>query len=98
MFVFIIFFIDFKRYGRIAEMTDKLQRIARVLGHMCNLFAALLLFPVTRNSIWVEIIGIPYERAVKYPLSFNFYIYIYINIHIYLYLFDEILDITDGQD
>lgn len=53
-------------YGRIAQITDTLERLARVLGHMCNYFAAVLLFPITRNSIWVEILGIPFERAVKY--------------------------------
>eukprot|EP00026_Physarum_polycephalum_P001242 Phypoly_transcript_01243.p1 GENE.Phypoly_transcript_01243~~Phypoly_transcript_01243.p1 ORF type:complete len:1110 (+),score=123.04 Phypoly_transcript_01243:179-3508(+) len=53
-------------YSRIAQMPTTLERLARVFGHMTNLFSALLLFPITRNSIWVEILGIPFERAVKY--------------------------------
>ena len=38
-----------------------------IMKDMTNLFSALLLFPVSRNSIWVEILGIPFERAIKYP-------------------------------
>jgi len=47
-------------------MPDTLERLARVMGHMTNLFASLLLFPVTRNSMWVELVGIPFERAITY--------------------------------
>lgn len=53
-------------YSRIAQIATFTERLARAFGHMANLFAALLLLPVTRNSMWVEIIGIPFERAVKY--------------------------------
>lgn len=56
----------FSGYGRIAHIVDTLERLARVMGHMTNLFASLLLFPVTRNSIWVELLGIPFERAIQY--------------------------------
>jgi hypothetical protein len=35
---------------------------ARVTGHICSLSMALLLLPVTKNSIWESSLGIPFER------------------------------------
>lgn len=60
------FWFWYSGYQRIADIPYTLERLARALGHMTNLFAALLLFPVTRNSMWVEILGIPFERAIQY--------------------------------
>ena len=37
---------------------------ARVLGQLSNLILGLLLLPVSRNSIWTHIFGIPWEAAI----------------------------------
>ena len=36
------------------------------MGRLIEPNAALLLLPVARNSIWVVVFGIPFERALKY--------------------------------
>src|SRR5687767_3173500 len=36
------------------------------MGHVNELTMALLILPVTRNSVWFLLFGVPYERAIKY--------------------------------
>eukprot|EP01027_Heterolobosea_sp_BB2_P015731 GEZU01022504.1.p1 GENE.GEZU01022504.1~~GEZU01022504.1.p1 ORF type:complete len:332 (-),score=13.90 GEZU01022504.1:360-1355(-) len=52
--------------SRNMEKKGKANVIARYIGHFINLHFGLLLLPVTRNSIWVRMIGLPFERAIKY--------------------------------
>jgi hypothetical protein len=45
---------------------DPVERAARVMGH-CNEFnLGLLILPVTRNSVWCLLFGVPFERAIRY--------------------------------
>ena len=53
------------KYTRIQGL-ELSERAARGLGHVANLSMSLLLFPVTRNSIWEHVFGVPFERAIKY--------------------------------
>jgi predicted ferric reductase len=39
---------------------------ARVFGHFSNLSFSLLLLPAARNSMWVSVFGMPFDRAIKY--------------------------------
>lgn len=55
--------------GTCATAPDKhgqVQVAARVSGHLTSLFVALLLLPVARNSLWESLLGISFERALKY--------------------------------
>ena len=38
---------------------------ARLFGHLSNLLSALLLLPVSRTGLWVDIFAVPYDRAIK---------------------------------
>ena len=48
--------------------TASLHIWARVLGHMTSLSCSLLLLPATKNSAWFAVLGVPFERALKYLL------------------------------
>jgi hypothetical protein len=39
---------------------------ARVVGHLAALMFSFVLLPVSRTGLWVDIFGVPYERALKY--------------------------------
>lgn len=39
---------------------------ARVMGHLSSLMFSFVLLPVTRTGLWVDIFGVPYERALKF--------------------------------
>jgi hypothetical protein len=39
-----------------------LQRYARVMGEMGVLTAAFVCFPITRNSLWESVFGVPFDR------------------------------------
>eukprot|EP00753_Platysulcus_tardus_P018622 PLAT6975.1.p1 GENE.PLAT6975.1~~PLAT6975.1.p1 ORF type:complete len:811 (+),score=384.14 PLAT6975.1:1314-3746(+) len=41
-------------------------RAARILGHVVEVNIGLLLLPNTRNSFWMHLFHIPFERAIKY--------------------------------
>eukprot|EP01113_Clastostelium_recurvatum_P041980 TRINITY_DN675_c0_g1_i2.p1 TRINITY_DN675_c0_g1~~TRINITY_DN675_c0_g1_i2.p1 ORF type:complete len:846 (+),score=186.92 TRINITY_DN675_c0_g1_i2:48-2540(+) len=75
------FWFWFAGYGRIAEMPRTWERLARVMGHMTNLFMSLAIFPVTRNSIWVDTIGIPFERAVRFHRTFGALTFLFMTAH-----------------
>jgi hypothetical protein len=49
-----------------ATSETKLERVTRVIGHLNEINMALLILPVTRNSIWFLLFGIPFERALIY--------------------------------
>ena len=35
-------------------------------GHVCQLHLALVFLPVTRNSLWIPLLGVSFERAIKF--------------------------------
>lgn len=41
-----------------------LQRYSRAFGELSTLAMAFLLFPVTHNSVWESVFGMPFERSV----------------------------------
>ena len=41
------------------------QRWARQLGQMANVLMGLLALPVSRNSIWSEVLGVPWEVSIS---------------------------------
>lgn len=49
-----------------AISNTRLESFARALGHTNQVTLAVLLLPTTRNSIWLPLFGIPFERAVRY--------------------------------
>lgn len=42
-----------------------LIRLARTLGHINNLNLGLVLLPVARNSLWLPLLGLSFERAIR---------------------------------
>jgi hypothetical protein len=47
------------------KTTDPKQRWARQLGQMANVLMGLLALPVSRNSIWAELVGISWEIGIS---------------------------------
>jgi hypothetical protein len=45
---------------------ETLERVIRVLGHIIQLNLGLILFPITRQSVWLLILGMSFEKAAKY--------------------------------
>lgn len=37
-----------------------------LFSRLCELHLTIVFFPVTRNSVWLPILGIPFERAIKF--------------------------------
>eukprot|EP00742_Colponemidia_sp_Colp-10_P009417 GILJ01010266.1.p1 GENE.GILJ01010266.1~~GILJ01010266.1.p1 ORF type:complete len:799 (-),score=93.67 GILJ01010266.1:147-2372(-) len=61
------------------------ERIARVLGHSNELNMALLVLPVTRNSVWFYVFGIPFERAIKYHRWIGATVFVNMTLHLALW-------------
>ena len=53
-----------------------LSSVAKVLGRLIEWLMSFLLLPVTRNSVWVQVFAIPFERALRYHrwLGVTFYV------------------------
>jgi predicted ferric reductase len=60
--------------GRLANgpATEATLRNALKLGHLVELAFGLQLLPVTRNSIWVTVFGVAFERAIKLHRTLGF--------------------------
>jgi len=65
--------------------TASLHTWARVLGHMTSLSCSLLLLPATKNSAWFAILGVPFERALKYHRGLGMLTYIFVTLHMLLW-------------
>ena len=65
--------------------TASLHVWARVLGHMTSLSCSLLLLPATKNSAWFAILGIPFERAIKYHRGLGLLTYLFVTAHMLLW-------------
>lgn len=49
-----------------SKYTTASYRRPMIFGHLSSIQMALLFFPVVRNSIWLNLLGISYERALKF--------------------------------
>ena len=58
---------------------------ARLLGHMTNLLSALLLFPVSRTGLWVDVFGVPYDRCIKYHRLLGLLAYVLVTLHAWVW-------------
>ncbi len=58
---------------------------ARLMGHMTNLFSALLLFPVSRTGLWVDVFGVPYDRCIKYHRMLGAAVYLFVTLHAWIW-------------
>ncbi len=70
---------------KVAKVTQNrdAEVAARLFGHLSNLISALLLLPVSRTGIWVDVFAIPYDRAIKYKLMGRESESVYMNMIIY---------------
>lgn len=53
----------------IASLNDEHPRLhttARLVGHLTTLTMSFLALPVTRNSVWESVFGVPFDRAIKF--------------------------------
>ena len=62
-----------------------LQTWARVMGHLTTLSCSLLLLPVTKNSAWFHVLGVPFERALKYHRGLGYLVYMFVTVHMVLW-------------
>eukprot|EP01043_Picozoa_sp_COSAG02_P018484 COSAG02_NODE_864_length_16407_cov_4.535197_5_plen_754_part_00 len=65
--------------------TASLHIWARVLGHLTSLSCSLLLLPASKNSAWFEILGVPFERALKYHRGLGLLTYLFVTAHMLLW-------------
>ena len=63
----------------------QIQRLARTAGHMTTMGASMLLFPVTKKSVWFHAVGIPFERALSYHRGLGWMTYIFMTLHMLLW-------------
>eukprot|EP00050_Salpingoeca_kvevrii_P019098 m.82450 g.82450 ORF g.82450 m.82450 type:complete len:853 (+) comp8261_c0_seq5:72-2630(+) len=68
-----------------ADPHGGLQIWSRVFGHLTTLAMSFLLLPVTRNSAWIAIFGISFERAVKYHRALGVVTWVFVTIHMMLW-------------
>jgi hypothetical protein len=75
LYVFWVWYWGFQ-YARIpqeiASMNDEhpvTHATARLAGHLTTLTLSLALLPVTRNSVWEAVFGVPFDRAVRFHVA-----------------------------
>ena len=77
--------IDFTYTERQVEATSqihvKVEVIARLFGHLNNLFCGLLLLPASRTGLMVELFAVPYERTLKYHRILGIITYFSVTAH-----------------
>eukprot|EP01119_Soliformovum_irregulare_P000557 TRINITY_DN1038_c0_g5_i2.p1 TRINITY_DN1038_c0_g5~~TRINITY_DN1038_c0_g5_i2.p1 ORF type:complete len:1060 (-),score=280.60 TRINITY_DN1038_c0_g5_i2:117-3200(-) len=71
-------------YSRISTLGNW-ERAARTAGHCSNLLFALLFMPVSRNSIWVQLFNVPWERALKYHRWLGVMTFTSMSVHLFLW-------------
>ncbi len=74
---------DVKTATETVHVNDEIA--ARLLGHMANLFSAVLLFPVSRTGLWVEVFGVPYDRCIKYHRVLGLFAYVFTTLHAWVW-------------
>ena len=65
-----------------------------MLGHLTSLSCALLLLPATKNSAWFQLLGIPFERALKYHRGLGLVTYLLVTVHMLLWWLKWLLEGT----
>lgn len=58
-----------------------IEHTARICGDITVFFASFVMLPVSRTGIWVDVFGIPYERAIKYHRIFGGLTYAMVTVH-----------------
>eukprot|EP01049_Picozoa_sp_SAG25_P000897 SAG25_NODE_33_length_20262_cov_33.203293_25_plen_101_part_00 len=56
-----------------------------MLGHLTTLSCSLLMLPVTKNSAWFHLLGVPFERALKYHRGLGMITYVLVTAHMFLW-------------
>ena len=59
---------------------------ARVAGHMSNLFSSLLILPASRTNLWVQVFGVPFERALNLHKILGVVVYFAVTVHMCTWL------------
>lgn len=57
---------------------------ARIVGHLASLVFSFVLLPVSRSGLWVDIFGVPYERALKFHRLAGSFGYFLVLIHCFV--------------
>jgi ferric-chelate reductase len=68
--------------------------LARIFGQLVLMNTSIILFPVARNSIWLYIFGIPFERAIKYHRWVSTSYYVCMCLHFILICVDNGIRMT----
>ena len=68
-----------------ADDYQDVQLYARVMGHMANLSMSLLILPVTHNSVWEAVFGVPFDRAIKYHRVLGSVAWTFVTLHMLLW-------------
>lgn len=67
--------------------------VSRIFAQLALLNFTFILLPVTRNSIWVYVFGISFERATKYHAKFAVLTIFYVFLHMLFMFIDKGLQI-----
>ena len=79
----IVYWAHDHKYGGGGEKIAA-EIFARVLGQLSNLVLGLLLLPVSRNSIWTHVFGIPWEAAIATHVFLGYAFLIIGLLHMYV--------------
>lgn len=58
-----------------------MSALVRTFGHLINVNLGATLLPVTRNSVWMWLLRMPFERANKYHRIFGRMTYLFMSAH-----------------
>jgi hypothetical protein len=61
----VIFDYTEKKAHRLSHTAIETEVAAHVLGQVATLFTSMLLFPLSRTGLFVEIFGVPFDRCMK---------------------------------
>ena len=63
------------------ENYSNLTIVARVFGQLATLSMSLMMFPVTRNSMWDSVFGVSYEQNLKFHRYMGTLSYVFSTMH-----------------
>ena len=69
--------------GKRADNHYSDEMAARGLGHVCNVLSALLILPVTRTGLWVDVFGVAFDRAVRVHRVLGAAAYVVLTLHMF---------------
>ncbi len=61
----VIFDYSTEKIKRVSKIHVDAEKTAGNLGELASLFTSLVLFPLSRTSLFVEIFGVPFDRCMK---------------------------------